>query len=719
MRCSAAGSKRAPARSSSAPPAPASRPWPPSSPSPPPSTGSRSALFIFDESPATLLTRCDALNVDLQRQVDAGLVSLQQVDPAELTPGEFVHAIRTAVEDRDAKIVVIDSLNGYLNAMPEERHLIIQLHELLMYLSQKGVATILVGAHQGLIGAQMTTPVDATYLADAVILLRYFESRGEVRQAISVMKKRGSKHERTLRDFRLDGGRIVIGEPLREFRGVLTGVPIYEGREIPAAGQRRRVTADQPRDRRLLFLAATSRDAATTDAMLSPLGIGVEICRSFDELIRELTAGAGAILLPEEALSPAHTAALRAVLAAQPPWSDLPVLVLTRPGADSAESNEAVQQLGNVTLLERPVRLATLLTAVRTALRARARQYQIREHLAERARSEESLRLADRRKDEFLATLGHELRNPLAPLLNAVHLLKTVDNQDPVAIRAREVMERQISHLVRLVDDLLEVSRITRGLVEVRREPIDLAFVIHSAIDTSRPAIDMAGHRLTVDLPAEPIAVYGDTVRLTQVFANLLNNAAKYTNGGGHIWIALRKDGQPRHRVGARQRHRHRRRSTRVGVRDVHAGRSVQPPGARRAGHRPDAGPQPGGDARRHRGGAQRRPGQRQRVRRRAPGARPSGADQRRCRAAAGLSPPAHPGRRRQPRRGRYAWRAAERARRHGVGRPQRRRRARRVVVVRARRGAARHRHAGDGRLRGGAPDSRHRRRIGRCCSSP
>ena len=110
------------------------------------------------------------------------------------------------------------------------------------------------------------------------------------------------------------------------------------------------------------------------------------------------------------------------------------------------------------------MRLATLLTAVRTALRARDRQYQIREHLAERARSEESLRLADRRKDEFLATLGHELRNPLAPLLNAVHMLKTVDNQDPVAIRARQVMERQVSHLVRLVDDLLEVSRITRGL---------------------------------------------------------------------------------------------------------------------------------------------------------------------------------------------------------------------------------------------------------------
>ena len=123
-------------------------------------------------------------------------------------------------------IVVIDSLNGYLNAMPEERFLIIQLHELLTYLGQRGVATILIGAHQGLIGAQMNTPVDASYLADAVVLLRYFEMQGEVRQAISVMKKRGGKHERTIREFRLDQGRVTVGETLRNFRGILTGVPV-------------------------------------------------------------------------------------------------------------------------------------------------------------------------------------------------------------------------------------------------------------------------------------------------------------------------------------------------------------------------------------------------------------------------------------------------------------------------------------------------------------
>jgi circadian clock protein KaiC len=151
------------------------------------------------------------------------------VDPAELSPGEFAHAIRGAVERQQAKIVVIDSLNGYLNAMPGERFLIIQLHELLTYLGQANVATLLIGAHQGLIGGPMVAPVDASYLADAVILMRYFEVNGEVRQAVSVVKKRGGAHERTIREFRLEPGRISLGEPLREFRGILTGVPIFKG----------------------------------------------------------------------------------------------------------------------------------------------------------------------------------------------------------------------------------------------------------------------------------------------------------------------------------------------------------------------------------------------------------------------------------------------------------------------------------------------------------
>jgi circadian clock protein KaiC len=190
--------------------------------------GEHSAMFIFDESKSTLLSRMKGLGVDLRKHHEAGLVAIHQVDPAELTPGEFANRIRVAVEEDNARCVVIDSLNGYLNAMPGERYLTIHLHELLMYLGEKGVATLLIGAHQGLIGAQMNTPVDASYLADAVILMRYFETRGHVRQAISVMKKRGGQHERTIRDFSLGPGGVHVGEPLTDFRGVLTGVPVYE-----------------------------------------------------------------------------------------------------------------------------------------------------------------------------------------------------------------------------------------------------------------------------------------------------------------------------------------------------------------------------------------------------------------------------------------------------------------------------------------------------------
>ena len=139
-----------------------------------------------------------------------------------------MHAIRREVDERQVSVIVVDSLNGYLNAMPDERFLAIQLHELTTFLGQSGVATILIGAHQGLIGSQMVTPVDASYLADTVVLLRYFEAQGQVRQAISVMKKRGGEHERSIREFRMEGGRIQVGPPLRNFRGILTGVPVLE-----------------------------------------------------------------------------------------------------------------------------------------------------------------------------------------------------------------------------------------------------------------------------------------------------------------------------------------------------------------------------------------------------------------------------------------------------------------------------------------------------------
>src|SRR6185503_19678432 len=184
--------------------------------------GQTAAMFTFDESPATSLNRATELNIPLAEGVTSGLVTIRYVDPAELSPGELIHEVREAVEERHAAGVVIDSLNGYLNAMPGERYLAIQLHEMLAYLGQRNVATILVSAHQGLLGGPIISTVDATYLADAVVLLRFYETRGEIRQALSVVKKRGSNHERTIREFSLEDGAIKIGKALRAFRGVLT-----------------------------------------------------------------------------------------------------------------------------------------------------------------------------------------------------------------------------------------------------------------------------------------------------------------------------------------------------------------------------------------------------------------------------------------------------------------------------------------------------------------
>jgi signal transduction histidine kinase/ActR/RegA family two-component response regulator len=297
------------------------------------------------------------------------------------------------------------------------------------------------------------------------------------------------------------------------------------------------VTTSSSVDMRLLTLPLTARDGALTARVLARAGIETTICTSVTEAIAGIREGAAALLIAEEAVT-AHQPELRAVIAEQPSWSDLPVIVLTRPGAESLEL-AAFEWLGNVTLMDRPVRIAALVSVVRTALRARARQYDMRDELAERVRTQDALQLADARKDEFLATLGHELRNPLAPLLTALRMLKLSEQADPTIARIHAVMERQIGYLERLVDDLLEVSRITRGIVDVRREPVDLGFPLRAAVETSRSIIDQQQHTLVVEIPETPITVLGDSVRLTQIFANLLNNAAKYTDPGGQIHLRV------------------------------------------------------------------------------------------------------------------------------------------------------------------------------------
>ncbi|MEZ4599507.1 MAG: ATPase domain-containing protein [Syntrophotaleaceae bacterium] len=195
--------------------------------------GETVAFFHFDESRENFLARSRGLGMDFSAHLNSGRISSQQIDPAELSPGEFSATVRKAVEKDKACLIVIDSLNGYLNAMPEERFLVTQLHELLTYLGQMGVTTLLIVAQHGLVGADTAAPVDVSYLSDAVILLRYFESQGEVRQAVSVVKKRTGSHERTIREIKITSGGIRIGEPLRQFQGVLQGNPIFRGGQDP------------------------------------------------------------------------------------------------------------------------------------------------------------------------------------------------------------------------------------------------------------------------------------------------------------------------------------------------------------------------------------------------------------------------------------------------------------------------------------------------------
>ena len=191
--------------------------------------GERVAMFLFDERPATLLLRLDGMGIPLREQVESGLVKLQQVDPGELSPSQFAWAVQEVVEPvagEPATAVVIDSLNGYLLAMPEERFLNIHLHELLTYLGQLGVATFMTVVQRGLIGLNTEAPLEASYLADTVIAFRYFEANGSVKEAVSVVKQRTRSHERTLREMWLGPTGVVVGEPLSNYHGLLTGVPV-------------------------------------------------------------------------------------------------------------------------------------------------------------------------------------------------------------------------------------------------------------------------------------------------------------------------------------------------------------------------------------------------------------------------------------------------------------------------------------------------------------
>ncbi|MFC7054242.1 ATPase domain-containing protein [Hansschlegelia quercus] len=194
--------------------------------------GEAATVYQFDERIGTLLTRASAFGLDLQKHIDAGTLRIEQIDPAELSPGEFAARVRREVEARQAQMLVIDSLNGYLSSMPEEQLLILQMHELLSYLGQQGVVTFLINPQQGLVGS-MATNLNISYVADAVVLLRFFEAEGRIRKAISVLKNRGGRHEDVIRELRIDSQGVRVGEALKQFRGVLTGTPEYTGERAP------------------------------------------------------------------------------------------------------------------------------------------------------------------------------------------------------------------------------------------------------------------------------------------------------------------------------------------------------------------------------------------------------------------------------------------------------------------------------------------------------
>lgn len=193
------------------------------------SRGECSAIFSFEEAPRTLITRAAGLGIDIAPHIASKKIMIQRVDPAELTPGELVASVQQHVEQENTRMVVLDSLNGYLQSMPGEKFLAVHLHELLAYLGNRGVLTLMVLAQAGNMGPALQSAVDVSYLADNILLLRYFESKGEVRQAISIIKRRSGNHEHTIRELRLEPKRIYIGRPLQEFQGVLTGTPVFLG----------------------------------------------------------------------------------------------------------------------------------------------------------------------------------------------------------------------------------------------------------------------------------------------------------------------------------------------------------------------------------------------------------------------------------------------------------------------------------------------------------
>jgi signal transduction histidine kinase len=287
----------------------------------------------------------------------------------------------------------------------------------------------------------------------------------------------------------------------------------------------------------VIVVTPNAADGALSVAFLQEHGIDARGCASLRDLLPVLGGDTGCVVLVEEALADPEVDSFHAALQAQPPWSDLPILLIAGQGSSLTELVQGLfPHSGNVTLLQRPIHPVSLVSAVNVALRARGRQVQVRDLLAQREG-------AVKQRDEFLAMLAHELRNPLAPVRNAVYLLGTLDIQDPLFLTCRTMIDKQARHITRLVDDLLDASRLELGKVDLQLQRVDLNESVAAAVESCETATRSQRHKVNVRMPSPALAVRADPMRLEQAICNLIVNAAKFTPEEGTIDIEVSSEG--------------------------------------------------------------------------------------------------------------------------------------------------------------------------------
>jgi two-component system, sensor histidine kinase len=295
-------------------------------------------------------------------------------------------------------------------------------------------------------------------------------------------------------------------------------------------------------DQRILVLPATHRDGEVTSLLFERAGLHCVVCSDVTALAAQIELGVGTIVLTDSILSDPEARVLVGALRNQPTWSDIPIVLAARADPGLTGDAQLLKDLTNVTLVDRPTSARTLISAVQAALRTRMRQYQIRNQIEALREAEDALRSADRRKDEFLAMLAHELRNPLAPILSASELLERALQEDAHNHSILQIVKRQARHLTRLVDDLLDVARITQGRIQLQRKPLELSRIISEALESVGPLLHQKQHQVILIPQPEPLHVNGDAARLVQCLTNVLTNAAKYTDSGGQIRVEARRE---------------------------------------------------------------------------------------------------------------------------------------------------------------------------------